>query len=136
MPHWLIKTDPDTWSWQDQQKAGTTDWSGVRNAQAAGFLKQMKAKDRCYFYESGDSKAIVGIVEVVKPWYADPSDASGKFGLVDVKAIRSLKSPVTLAQVKADKALQHLLLVKQSRLSVMPIDDAAWKRIEQMGQSV
>lgn len=131
--HWLVKSEPGAWSWADQLRDGTTFWSGVRNYQASNNLKAMKKGDRCFFYHSVDEKQIVGVVEVVKEYYPDHTDETGRFGMVDVKAVEPLKTPVTLEQIKADDRLNHLALVKQSRLSVMPIDDAAWKLICQLG---
>ena len=133
MKYWLLKSEPGTWSWEDQVKAGSTFWDGVRNAQASNNLKAMRKGDRAFFYHSGEERRIVGIVEVVKEYYPDPNDESGRFGMVDVKAVAALKAPVTLEQIKADPALGHLALVRQLRLSVVPVDEAAWKRICTMG---
>ena len=133
MAYWLLKSEPGTWSWEDQVKAGSTFWDGVRNAQASNNLKAMRKGDRAFFYHSGEERRIVGIVEVVKEFYPDPNDESGRFGMVDVKAVAPLKMPVTLEQIKADPALGHLALVRQSRLSVVPVDEAAWKHICTMG---
>jgi predicted RNA-binding protein with PUA-like domain len=133
MAYWLLKSEPGTWSWEDQVKAGSTFWDGVRNAQASNNLKAMRKGDRAFFYHSGEERRIVGIVEVVKEYYPDPNDESGRFGMVDVKAVAPLKMPVTLEQIKADPALGHLALVRQSRLSVVPVDEAAWKHICTMG---
>ena len=133
MKRWLLKSEPGTWSWEDQVKAGSTFWDGVRNPQASNNLKTMRKGDRAFFYHSGEERRIVGIVEVVKEYYPDPKEESGRFGMVDVKAVAPLKAPVTLEQIKADPALGHLALVRQSRLSVVPVDEAAWKRIATMG---
>ena len=133
MAHWLVKTEPGAWSWDDQLRDGTTFWSGVRNYQASNNLKAMKLGDRCFFYHSVSEKRIVGVVEVVKEYYPDHTDESGRFGMVDLKTVEALKTPVSLDQVKADPELNHLALVKQSRLSVMPVDDAAWTRICMLG---
>ena len=133
MAYWLIKTEPSTWSWQDQLRDGTTHWHGVRNYQAANNLKAMQLGDRCFFYHSVDEKRIVGIVEVVKLYYPDPSDPKGIFGMVDVKVVKPMPNPVTLMQIKADPALSQLTLVKNSRLSVQPVDDAAWMHICKLG---
>lgn len=133
MSYWLVKTEPDAWSWQQQLDAGTTPWDGVRNHQAANNLKAMQVDDRAFFYHSGDERRIVGVVEVVRPYYPDPGDASGRFGMVDMRTVAALPEPVTLAAVKADPRLQHLALVRQSRLSVMPIDDDAWRQLCAMG---
>ena len=133
MAYWLVKTEPGAWSWDDQLRDGTTFWSGVRNYQASNNLKAMKLGDRCFFYHSVSEKRIVGVVEVVKEYYPDHTDESGRFGMVDLKTVEALKTPVSLDQVKADPELNHLALVKQSRLSVMPVDDAAWARICMLG---
>lgn len=129
MNHWLIKSDPDSWSWDDQWAAPgrTTCWDGVRNAQAANNMKAMKRGDRALFYLSQKDKSIVGLVEIVKTYYPDPSDESGRFGMVDVKAIAPARQPVTLKQVKAEPSLESLALVRQSRLSVMPVEKDQWK---------
>lgn len=124
---WLMKSDPEEWSWADQVKAKTAEWDGVRNHQAANNMKAMKPGDRAFFYHSGDEKRIMGVVEVVRQYYPDPSDETGRFGMVDVKAVASAKHPVTLAEIKADRRLSHLALVRQPRLSVMPIDAKAWE---------
>jgi predicted RNA-binding protein with PUA-like domain len=133
MAHWLIKTEPGSWSWDDQVKKGVEHWNGVRNYQADNNMKAMKKGDRIFFYHSVDQKSIVGIVEVAREHYPDPSDDSGRFGMVDVKTVKPMKTPVTLDQIKADERLQHLALVRQSRLSVMPIDAESWKIICAMG---
>jgi predicted RNA-binding protein with PUA-like domain len=133
MAHWLVKSEPGSWSWDDQVKAGTTDWSGVRNPQATNFMKAMKKGDRAFFYHSGEERRIVGVVEVVKEFYPDPKDKSGRFGLVDVKTVGPVPEPVTLAAVKAEPKLKDLLLVRHSRLSVMPVEAAAWALIARMG---
>jgi len=133
MTYWLVKSEPGAWSWDDQIKAGTTHWNGVRNYQAANNLKAMKLGDQAFFYHSVNEKRIVGIVEVVKLYYPDPSDEKGIFGMVDVKAVKALPKPVGLEQIKNDPGLSHLALVRQSRLSVMPVDEAAWKRICALG---
>jgi len=133
--YWLMKTEPGAWSWDDQVKAGTAEWDGVRNYQAANNMKAMKNGDRAFFYHSVNEKRVVGIVEVVREYYPDPSDASGRFGMVDVKALRPLEAPVTLAQIKAEPRLADLALIRQSRLSVMPIPDAAWRLICRMGKT-
>ena len=126
MANWLMKSDPETWSWDDQVKAGTAEWDGVRNYQAAGFMKEMRRGDRAFFYHSGADKQIMGTVEIVREYYPDPTDKTGRFGMVDVKALEPAKTPVTLAAVKADKRLSHLLLVRHTRLSVMPVDAKSW----------
>lgn len=131
--YWLVKSEPSTWSWDDQVRDGTTHWNGVRNYQASNNLKAMKLGDLCFFYHSVEEKRIVGIVEVVKLYYPDPSDPKGIFGMVDVKMVKPLKSAVTLDQIKTDPKLNHLALVRQSRLSVVPVDVEAWKRICALG---
>ncbi len=139
MQHWLIKTEPGTWSWDDQLAAPrqSTAWDGVRNHQANNNMKAMKKGDRCFFYHSVDEKRIVGIVEVVKEHEPDPSDptsAAGKrFGMVTVKALEPVKKPVTLADIKAEPKLAEMVLVKNSRLSVQPVTLAEWKLICKMG---
>jgi predicted RNA-binding protein with PUA-like domain len=133
MAHWLVKSEPHAWSWQQQVDAGTTRWDGVRNYQAVKNLKSMRTGDRAMFYHSGEAREIVGIVEIVREYYPDPGDPSGRFGVVDVRTVRPLERPVTLAAVKGDPRLQNLALVRQSRLSVMPIDDDAWAILCGMG---
>ena len=133
MAYWLMKSEPGSWSWDDQVKEGTAEWDGVRNYQAANNMKAMKKGDRVFFYHSVKEKQVVGIVEVVKEYYPDPTDASGRFGMVDVKAIEPLKTPVTLARIKGDERLAHLALVRQSRLSVLPIDAPSWRLICELG---
>ena len=133
MQYWLIKTEPSTWSWQDQVTQKTTFWDGVRNYQASNNLKAMKVGDLCFFYHSVSDRQVVGIVEVTRPYYPDPSDETGRFGMVDVTAVKPFKKPVRLDAIKADPRLTHLSLVRQSRLSVMPIDEDAWHLILRMG---
>ena len=129
MAYWLMKTEPGAWSWDDQVRDGVAEWDGVRNYQASNNLKAMRVGDRAFFYHSVNEKRIVGIVEIVREYYPDPSDASGRFGMVDVKAVAALNRPVTLADIKADPALADFALVRQSRLSVMPVTDAQWTLI-------
>ena len=133
--YWLMKSEPGTWSWEDQVKAGSAEWDGVRNYQAANNMKAMKLGDQVFFYHSVNEKQIVGICEVVKLYYPDPSDASGRFGMVDVKAVKPFAEPVTLAQIKAEPRLQDLALVRQSRLSVLPVKKAEWTLICKMGKT-
>ena len=132
MKYWLLKSEPGAWSWNDQVKAKVDMWDGVRNYQARNNLKKMEKGDLCFFYHSVNEKKIVGIVEVVKTYYPDPTDNSGKFVAVDVKAKKALKKSVSLDQIKAEKKLNHLALIKQSRLSVMPIDSISWNLIKKM----
>lgn len=134
MAYWLFKTEASTWSWDQQVKkaAKGEPWSGVRNYQAANNMKAMALGDRGFFYHSGDERQIVGIVEVIGLYRPDPTDETGKFGLVDVKAIAALPRPVTLAEIKANPALKDMVLVKNSRLSVQPVTAAEWRAVSQM----
>lgn len=132
MAYWLIKSEPGTWSWDDQVKKGVEHWDGVRNYQANNNMKAMKKGDRAFFYHSVNEKQIVGIVEVVKEHYPDHTDTSGRFGMVDVKAVKPVPVPVTLADIKAHKDLQDMALVRQSRLSVCPVSDREWNIISKM----
>ncbi|SFK54201.1 EVE domain-containing protein [Methylocapsa palsarum] len=138
MAHWLLKSEPGKWSWDDQVKAGKegTFWNGVRNHSAKLNLMAMKVGEQAFFYHSNEGKAIVGLVEITKPYYPDPSDPSGKFGMVDVRAVKPLKRPVTLEAIKADERLQDMILVKNSRLSVQPVTAAEWKIICDEGGGV
>ena len=129
MNFWLMKSEPSTWSWQDQKTKKTTIWDGVRNYQARNFMKKMKINDLSFFYHSMVEKQIMGIVKIVKEYYPDPTDSTNKFVAVNVKYYKEFKRPVTLEQIKSEKILSKLLLVKQSRLSVMPIDSKSWKLI-------
>ena len=133
MAHWLMKSEPFKYSWDQLLKDGRTHWNGVRNHQAAANLKAMRKGERAFFYHSNEGLAVVGIVEIVKEYYPDPSDDSGRFGMVDVTPVMAMKTPVTLAAIKAEPRLSELPLVRQSRLSVSPVDDAAWKLICRMG---
>ena len=131
---WLMKSEPDVWSFEQQKKAGSkgATWDGVRNYQAANNLKSMKKGDFCFFYHSNVGKEIVGIVEVVKTAFLDLSDVKKKFVAVQVKFKETLNKPVSLENIKKNKHLGHLALIKQSRLSVMPIDTKSWKIILKM----
>ena len=135
MKYWLLKSEPDVWSIEQQKKAGSKGaaWDGVRNYQAAKNLKTMKKGDQCFFYHSNIGKEIVGIVEVVKEHYIDKTDKSGRFVAVTVKFLKKLDNPVSLEEIKKNKDLSHLSLIKQSRLSVMPIDSKSWKILNNMG---
>ncbi len=135
MAYWLYKSEPETWSWEQQKGSGAKGepWTGVRNYQAANNMKAMKKGDRGFFYHSGGERRIVGVVEVVGEYRPDHTDATGKFGLVVLKAVGDMPNPVSLAEVKADPALADMVLVKNSRLSVQPVTDAEWKRICKMG---
>jgi len=132
---WLFKTEPETFSWQMQKQRGAKGepWSGVRNYAAAKHMKAMKKGDKGFFYHTGDEKQIVGIVEVIAEYKPDPTDETGKFGLVDVKAVKDVPRPVTLAQVKADPKLAGMVLVREPRLSVQPVSEAEWKHICKLG---
>ena len=134
--YWLMKSEPDVWSIDQQKKVGAkgAPWDGVRNYQAAKNLKNMKKGDLCFFYHSNIGKEIVGIVEVIKEFYLDKTDQSGRFVAVTVKFKNKLLKPVTLEEIKKDKQLSHLALIKQSRLSVMPIDYKSWKIINNMSK--
>lgn len=132
MAHWLIKSEPSVYGWSQLVKEKKTSWTGVRNAQASINLKAMKVGDRCFFYHSNEGKEIVGIAEVVKAAYPDPTDKAGKAVTVDVKAVEPVKTPVTLAAIKADPRLKDFGLVRQSRLSVVPVSDEQWKMILKM----
>tara|TARA_B100000287_G_scaffold366011_1_gene361053 strand:- start:297 stop:710 length:414 start_codon:yes stop_codon:yes gene_type:complete len=136
MKYWLLKSEPDVWSIEQQQKAGNkgASWDGVRNYQAAKNLKAMKKGDQCFFYHSNIGKEIVGIVEVIKEHYLDKTDKSGRFVAVTVKFLKKLDKPITLEKIKKNKKLSHLSLIKQSRLSVMLIDSKSWKILNNMGK--
>ena len=138
MNYWLLKSEPDVWSIEQQKDAGSEGvaWDGVRNYQAANNLKSMKLGDLCFFYHSNIGKEIVGIVEVIKEAFPDKTDKKKKFVAVQVRFIQKLKSPVSLEKIKKTKAISHLPLIKQSRLSVMPIDYKSWKIICKMGKII
>ncbi|MDP7393510.1 MAG: EVE domain-containing protein, partial [Alphaproteobacteria bacterium] len=129
MAYWLLKSEPGAWSWEEQVRDSVAEWDGVRNYQAANNMKAMKKGDKALFYHSVNEKRIVGIVTIVKEYYPDPTDASGRFGMVEVKAMRPFKEPVTLADIKDEPRLKNLALVRQSRLSVLPVEDDEWKLI-------
>ena len=135
MKYWLLKSEPNVWSITNQKKAGLkgATWDGVRNYQAANNLKKMNKGDLCFFYHSNIGKEIVGIVEVIKKAFIDPSDKKKRFVAVKVKFKSLLKKPVTLENIKKNKELVHLSLIKQSRLSVMEIDSKSWKIINKIG---
>jgi predicted RNA-binding protein with PUA-like domain len=136
MQYWLMKSEPDVWSIDQQKKAGSkgAPWDGVRNYQAAKNLKSMKTGDQCFFYHSNIGKEIVGIVEVIKEAYLDKTDKSGRFVAVTVKFVKKLEKAITLEEIKKVKELAHLSLIKQSRLSVMPIDSKSWKILNKMSK--
>ena len=133
MKYWLLKSEPSTWSWDNQLKHKKCMWEGVRNYQARNNLMAMKKNDNCFFYHSVKEKQIIGIVSIIKEHYPDPTDKSKKFVAVDVMVKTTLPNPVTLDQIKKDKRLLNLPLIKQSRLSVMPISKYPWKIICNMG---
>ena len=133
MKYWLLKSEPSTWSWNDQINEKIAMWDGVRNYQARNNLMSMRANDLCFFYHSVNEKKIVGIVSVLKEHYIDPTDKTKNFVAVNIKTKKSLKNPITLKQIKKEKKLSHLALVKQSRLSVMPVDNTSWNLICKLG---
>jgi predicted RNA-binding protein with PUA-like domain len=135
MAHWLLKSEPSSWSWQQQVEAGAkgTPWNGVRNHSAKQNLMAMRVGDHAFFYHSGEGKEIVGIVTVTKSYYPDPTDKTGTFGMVDVRADKALKTAVSLAAIKAEPRLKDMALVKYARLSVQPVTDAEWKLVYKMG---
>jgi predicted RNA-binding protein with PUA-like domain len=135
MNYWLFKSEPSTWSWQQQVKAGAkgTFWNGVRNHLAKQQMMAMRVGDRGFFYHSNEGKEIVGIVEVIRDYYPDHTDETGKFGMVDLRAVQPLKKPVTLADVKAEHSLAKMSLVTSARLSVQPVTAAQWALICKMG---
>lgn len=135
MAYWLVKSEPDSWSFDQQVAAGAkgAPWNGVRNHQAKRHLMEMKVGDHVFFYHSNQGKAVVGIVEVTKLYYPDDTDPTGRFGMVDVKAVKALPDPVTLDAVKAEPSLADMVLVRNSRLSVQPVTAAEWKKVCAMG---
>ena len=137
MNYWLMKSEPSTWSWQNQLDRGEAGegWDGVRNHQASNNMKAMEIGDLAFFYHSVNEKQIVGIAEVIELYHPDPTDASGRFGMVTIRAVKSMKVPVTLAQIKADNRLQEMALVRQSRLSVTPVSADQWAIIMSMGET-
>ena len=130
-----MKSEPGSWSWDNQVRDGIAEWDGVRNFQAANNMKAMKRNDKAFFYHSINEKRIVGIVSIAREYYPDPTDLSGRFGMVDVKAVRPFKNPVTLAKIKSEPRLENLALIRQSRLSVLPVGDVEWKLICAMGET-
>jgi len=136
MKYWLLKTEPNEWSWTNQIESGNKGaaWDGVRNYQARNNLEKMKLRDQFFFYHTGDEKKIVGIGKVIKEFFLDKNDRTRKFGSIMVRSYKSFKTPVSLIDIKNHSLLGHLALVKQSRLSVMPIDSKSWKVICKMGK--
>ena len=135
MAHWLYKSEPSSWSWDDQVASGETGtaWTGVRNHLAKKHLQSMKIGDRGFFYHSNEGKAVVGIVEVIRDYYPDHTDPSGRFGMVDLKAVKPLREPVTLEAIKSQPELADMALIKNSRLSVQPVTDAEWEVVCRLG---
>ena len=131
MNYWLFKSEPSNWSWDDQQEAGKKGegWDGVRNYQASKNMKNMKVGDYGFFYHSVKEKSIVGVVEVIKEYHPDPTDETNKFGMVRVRALKSLPVPVTLSQIKENKNLRDFQMIKQNRLSVVPVSQKEWNEI-------
>ena len=138
MNYWLLKSEPNVWSLENQKKAGIegATWDGVRNYQAANYLKKMKSGDLCFFYHSNIGKEIVGTVKVVKEAFLDKTDKKERFVAVQVRFVEKFKFPISLEKIKKNKAISHLPLIKQSRLSVMPIDYKSWKIIYKMGKII
>ena len=136
MAYWLLKSEPGTWSWDDQLKKGDEGegWDGVRNYQASNNMKKMEIGDLAFFYHSVNEKSIVGIVSIIEKYQDDPTDKTGRFGMVVVKAIKSFTKSVSLSEIKSNKKLQGISLIKQSRLSVMPITKEHWDIILEMGE--
>ena len=134
MAYWLVKSEPDTYSWEDMRTDNVTHWDGVRNFQARNNMRNMQMGDLAFFYHSNKERAIKGIVEICRTFYPDHTDESAKFGMVDVKYLKRLAKDVTLAQIKAHPDLQDIALIKQSRLSVMPITPAHWELILKLGE--
>jgi predicted RNA-binding protein with PUA-like domain len=133
MNYWLLKSEPETYGWDDLVRDRRTHWDGVRNPQATKNLQAMKTGDRAFFYHSGEQRAIVGLCEIVKEFHPDPKDKTGRFGMVDVAVLEPLKTPVTLQQIKAEPRLADFALVRQGRLSVVPVSAAQWKLIAGLG---
>ena len=135
MRYWLLKSEPSSWSWQDQQARGDAGegWDGVRNHQASNNMKAMEIGDLAFFYHSVNEKQIVGIVEIIELYHPDPTDRDGRFGMVTVKAVKSMAQPVTLADIRADDRLQDMALVRQARLSVTPVSQSQWQIILEKG---
>jgi len=135
MAYWLLKSEPHAWSWDQQKKEGSkgAEWDGVRNFQARNNMRKMKKGDLAFFYHSGDDKAVVGIVKVVKEAHPDSTDATGQWECVDVAAVRALPSPVTLIEIKAKPSLKSMILARVPRLSVQPVTEAEWSTLCAMG---
>jgi len=137
MAHWLFKSEPNTWSWDDQVAAGKsgTEWDGVRNYQARNTMREMKKGDRGFFYHSVNEKQIVGIVEVIETVHPDSTDTTGKWECVNIRAVKKLKTPVSLDMAKETEALGEMVLVNNSRLSVQPVTDAEWAKVLELSDT-
>ena len=133
MQYWLMKSEPSAYSWQQLNKDGKTGWTGVRNFQASANMKKMQKGDRAFFYHSNEGLEIVGIMEVAKEYHPDPTDKTGKFGMVEVKPVAPVPTPVSMKEIKATPSLKDMVLVKNSRLSVQPVTAAEWKQVCKMG---
>ena len=133
MQYWLMKSEPSAYSWQQLDKDGKTGWTGVRNFQASANMKKMQKGDRVFFYHSNEGLEVVGIMEVAKEYHPDPTDKTGKFGMVEVKPVAPVPTPVSMKEIKATPALKDMVLVKNSRLSVQPVTAAEWKQVCKMG---
>ena len=133
MQYWLMKSEPSAYSWQQLQKDGKTGWTGVRNFQASANMKKMQKGDRVFFYHSNEGLEIVGIMEVAKEYHPDPTDKTAKFGMVEVKPVAPVPTPVSMKEIKATPSLKDMVLVKNSRLSVQPVTAAEWKQVCKMG---
>ncbi|GAB2179736.1 EVE domain-containing protein [Dongia sp. agr-C8] len=133
MQYWLMKSEPSAYSWQQLNKDGKTGWTGVRNFQASANMKKMKKGDRAFFYHSNEGLEIVGIMEIAKEYHPDPTDKTEKFGMVEVKPVAAVPTPVSMKEIKATPALKDMVLVKNSRLSVQPVTAAEWKQVCKMG---
>lgn len=135
MPYWLLKTEPDDWSWDEQAAKGKKGevWTGVRNAQARNFMREMKKGDLAFFYHTGGEKQVVGVVKIIKEAYQDPTTDDDRWLVVDVAAVEAVPEPVTLAAIKAEPKLSQMKLVKNARLSVQPVTAAEWKLVRKMG---
>src|SRR6185436_7125014 len=133
--NWLVKSEPDTYSWSDLQQDGQTAWTGVRNFAARNHLRAMAKGDQVFFYHSGEGKEIVGLARVVKPAYPDPTAGEGDWSCVDLAPVKSLKAPVSLAAIKADKALKDLTLLRQGRLSVSPVGEKEFARLMKLAET-
>lgn len=133
MSYWLLKSEPDVWSWEDQCKVSSEPWNGIRNHQASNNMKMMKLGHKGFFYHSNIGKEIVGIIEITKEYYPDPTDASGKFCMVEVKALTPLLNRISLQQLKIHPVLKNMKVVKQTRLSVSPVTKAEWEIVCKLG---